>query len=145
MTDKINNYINTATRAVELKTQSQTYQAGVCNIGNSEREKRRTLAIFGGMFAFAWPFLGFVFVFPMLVQILVFFPTFIGVLNLLQYRQQFCAYYGLTNQYKFTETGNPLKVIDQRDKSLDQDKSINIIAISLGVSFAYTILTVVLF
>ncbi len=145
MTEKIDNLINTATQAVELKSKYQDYQAGVCNIGAGEREKRRELAIFGGMFASAWPFLGFVFVFPIGFKLLVLIPAFIGMLNLLQYRQQFCAYFGLTNQYKFSDTLRPYKVMHEDDRAIDQDKSLKMIAISLAVSFVYTLLVIIFF
>ena len=145
MTQQIDNAINTLTRSVELKTQHQDYQAGVCNIGGAEREKRRVLALFGGMFAFAWPFLGFVLVFPLGLKLLVFIPAFIGVLDLLQYRQQFCAYFGLINRYRFVDSQEALRVMDQRDQEIDKNKSIKMIGISLGVSFVYTLLVCLLF
>jgi len=144
MTQQIDNAINTVTRSVELKTQYQDYQAGVCNIGGAEREKRRVLALFGGMFGFAWPFLGFVFAFSVGLKLLVFIPAFIGILNLMQYRQQFCAYYGLINQYRFIDSQDALRVMDQRDQEIDKNKSLKMIVISFGISLVYTLLVVIL-
>jgi hypothetical protein len=145
MTDKFNNLINKATLAVQLKTENQTYQPGVCNIGPAQREKRRVLAIFGGMFGFSWPFLGYVFVFPIWLQILVFFPAFIGVLSFLQYRDQFCAYYALTNKYNFSDTQKPYNVVDKKEQNINQDKALNMIIKSLAISFGYTLLAILLF
>jgi len=144
MTQQIDNAINTVTRSVELKTPQQEYQAGVCNIGGAEREKRRILALFGGMFAFSWPFLGFVFIFPIGLKLLVFIPAFIGVLSLMQYRSQFCAYFGLINRYRFNDSQDSLRVIDQRDQELDKNRSLRMIAISLGISLVYTLLVLLL-
>lgn len=145
MTDKLNQIINKATIAVTSIDKGNQYIPGVCNIGPSEREKRRVNALMGGMFAFSWPFLCFVFALPVFFKIAVFLPSIIGIINVLDYRQQFSAYFGLTNQYDFSPNGVRTKVLDKISQEKDQNKAFNTLMISLVVSFVYTLLVILLF
>jgi len=145
VTDKLNQIINKATIAVTSVEKGNQYIPGECNIGLAEREKRRVSALMGGMFAFSWPFLCYVFALPVFYKIFVIIPAIIGLVSLFDYRQQFSAYFGLTNQYDFSPNGARTKVLDKVSQEKDQNKAFNTVIISLGVSFAYTLLVILLF
>ena len=141
MMNTINNVVNNTTKLVEIKTIAN-YQAGACNIGQEERERRKTFGLMGAILAVGWPFICYVFVLPITLKLLVFFPTFFGILGLWQYRKQYCAFYGLTGKYNFGVLGQTVAVVEAKQREIDKKKSLKMLGISLGVSFVYTLLIV---
>lgn len=145
MTDKFNQIINKATIVVTSQNNGHQYIPGLCNIGSKEREKRRVNSLMGGMFAFSWPFLCYVFALPELIKLVVIIPAIIGSINLMEYRMLFGAFLALSNKYDFSPEGLKGDVIEKVNQEKDQNKALNLLLISLGVSFAYTILVILLF
>jgi hypothetical protein len=134
--------INNTTKIVEVKKSESTYQAGVCNIGHAERERRKTIGLMGAILAVGWPFLCYVFVLPVLLKLLTFFPTFFGILGIWQYRKQYCAFYGLTGKYNLGDLGQDSVVSDKKQIEKDKEKSLEMIVFSLFVSVLYTLLII---
>jgi hypothetical protein len=121
------------------------YQAGVCNIGAAEREKRKWAGIQGVLIALGITFLGYVWAIPDIVKLIVFFPAFIGAVGLLQYFFKFCAYFGLNSVYNFNEIGKRESVADANARELDRISALKLLAYAFLAAAVYTLLTILLF
>jgi len=143
MIDSINNVVNNTTRLVEVSTE-QKYLPGSCNIGIEERERTKTFGLMGAILSAGYPFIGYIFVLPVVLKLLVFFPVFIGIFCLWQYRKQFSAYFGLLGKYNFGNIGQSVNVEDQKFKDIDKKQSLRMIEITAVASLVYTILTTLL-
>ena len=95
------------------------YQAGVCNIGPDEINKRKR--------AFYFSFLGtsILVVITILIELsqlwrlLLFFPITATVINYLQVRYKFCVYFGFFSIWNFDDLGGSKKVNNVEDHKKD--------------------------
>jgi len=123
----------------------QTYIPGTCNIGHNEKEKRMRQGLAGVMLACGWTFLGFTWVFPIFLKILVIIPAFFGILGFLQYNSSFCVYYGFSQKQNIADNEKALAVSDAAAVNADKQKSIALTLIALIISFVYTLLVLLFF
>ena len=143
MTKGINSFIDDATKLADVQTNDK-YQAGICNIGHEERERRKTYGLMGAILATGWPFICYIFVFPLGFKLLVFFPAFAAVIGLWQYRKQYCAFYGITGKNNFGKLGEAINIENIKQREIDKQKSIRMILISFAITFVYTLLASIL-
>lgn len=123
----------------------QTYVPGKCNIGHNEKEKRMRQGLAGVMLACGWTFLGYTWVFPIFLKILVMIPAFAGTLGFLQYNSSFCVYYGLSQKQNIADNDKATIVSDTAAVNADKQKSIALTMVALIVSFLYTMLVLLFF
>jgi hypothetical protein len=116
------------------------YQAGVCNIGSTERTRRWQLGF--ASFAVAVVYVAAVLFAGLPVTYLL--GTFIflygGALGVLQAQKGFCAAYGMSGRYGFDDGSGSVE--DAADRSSDVKRSLLIIAQAsaaaiLGTSLLY--------
>lgn len=122
-----------------------SYKPGVCNIGPAEREQRKWVGVRGVLLALGLTFLGYVWSFPPLVKLLVFFPAMAGAVGLFQYYFKFCAYFGFFSIFNFGELGKKESVLEAAARSLDRAAAFKILGLSFLAASVYTLLTVLLF
>jgi len=123
----------------------QTYVPGTCNIGPKEREKRQRMGLAGLMLTCGWTFLGYVWVFPLFLKMLVFIPAFISAIGFIQYNSGFCAWYGFREQQNTTDNILAVKVLDPKSNEADRSKAAGLTLVALIIAFLYSILVVLLF
>lgn len=79
------------------------YEAGVCNIGGSERRRRRRYAAVAVAVAIVYLVVVLVSSLPTLLLVGLFVPLAIGFEMALQARQAFCASLALSGEYAFDD------------------------------------------
>jgi hypothetical protein len=121
------------------------YIPGVCNIGPSERAKRRQI----GIICLAIFIAALVFLLELHIakyyRILLLFPAFGALIGFLQDRLHFCVGYGLSGLYNVLHSvGQAESVESQGMRSIDRRKSIQIIGLSLGLSVILVVVSLVI-
>jgi hypothetical protein len=97
------------------------------------------------MIAAGWTFLGYVWIFPIFLKALVLFPALIGIIGYLEYKNNFCVYYGLREKENVADTTQPKLIQDKSFIEADKQRSLYLILLSMVGSFVYTILVILLF
>jgi hypothetical protein len=112
------------------------YQAGVCNIGSTERTRRLQLGF--GSFALAVVYVAAVLVAGLPVTYLLgtFLFLYGGALGVLQSQKGFCAAYGMSGRYGFDDGSGSVE--DAADRSSDAKRSLLIIAQATAAAFLGT-------
>jgi len=115
------------------------YQPGTCNIGATERRRRRWFGITG--FVLAGALAGVVLYAQLdpLLALLSFAMFFPGFLGLLQDRTSFCAAYAIREQYDFTGSGGETGAV--RDKSAVPKDRVQAAKLVLGATLGAAVLT----
>ena len=115
---------------------SSEYQAGACNIGGIERDRRRRMGyavlVVTVLYVGAVLWLGL----PETYLLGTFVFLYGGVLGLLQARTRFCAAYGLTGRYGFDEGEG---TVDDADARLqDRMRALRLVAKASAIALVGT-------
>ena len=98
------------------------YQAGVCNIGPSEIEKRKNnfyLSLMGTIISII---LVIFFASSQLWTLVIFFPLFITIVTYLQVRYRFCVAFGYLSVVNFGEKSNRQRIKNDENHKKDMRK-----------------------
>jgi hypothetical protein len=120
-----------------------SYQAGTCNIGPGEINRRRTVAIIGIALSLI-SVVSFVTTgAPRGARLAVFFPLMLASIGWVQSRRKFCLAYGFMGTFNFGKLGQISKVSDPQSRSADRKTALSILfqatlyaAIATGVVVA---------
>ena len=121
--------------------ESPDYIPGVCNIGPQERILRRTVGyVCVGFFAALWVAFDLTNA-PTGFRLLLLIPAFVGGVGFFQDAQRFCVNYGIRGLFNVNySAGVTMTVKDPAQRSLDLEKSLEIICYSLITALALTYL-----
>ena len=111
---------------MNLKTPE--YQAGRCNIGETEVRRRKISGIIGGV-------LSIIFYLSTLslhaskgIRALVFFPLLIATIGWYQSRNRFCLAYGIAGVFNFGKIGHVSRVENPAERSNDRVRALKMLA-----------------
>jgi hypothetical protein len=120
------------------------YQAGVCNIGPAEIQRRR-MAGHAGLVAAAALLAGLVAVdAPALWRLIVAIPAAISASGYLQARLRFCANYGWRGIFNTGAIGDDAQVVDPAARAADRRLALRIGLGSAAIGLAVAIVAVLL-
>lgn len=123
----------------ESKEINKTYIPGVCNIGKKHRRMRLISGITMLLFSLLYIVLVIVFGIPSIFRI-VFIPIFFtGVLGVVQYRERFCAQFGLLGIYNYGDGMEEISRVQKEMRMNDLKKAVKIILISLAITLIASI------
>lgn len=129
----------------QLKIQPAHYVPGVCNIGPSERERRRQV---GTICAVVYIVLLTVLVTvhaPNAYRLIIIVPACGALLGFLQDYLHFCTGYGLRGLYNVLKsTGHAESITSKKFRDQDRQAALLIISVALVASIALGIVSVVL-
>ncbi|MFW9915903.1 MAG: hypothetical protein ACFFGZ_09875 [Candidatus Thorarchaeota archaeon] len=130
-------------------TSDISYQAGICNIGTPEINRRRRLGWLGLLLTV----LGFISILggvafydiPPVIGFLVGLPAFMAAIGFLQAQQKFCVAYGLTHvQNVSLQLGAITAIRDADNRKKDRNKAIRMILLAIAIGLAAGALTFIL-
>jgi hypothetical protein len=121
--------------------ESLDYIPGVCNIGPQERILRRMVGYVSlGFFAALWVVFDLTNA-PSGLRLLLLIPAFIGSVGFFQDASRFCVNYGIRGLFNLNySAGVTMTVKESEQRSLDLEKSLEILCYSLITSLALTYL-----
>ena len=116
---------------------NQEYIPGVCNIGNSEMQKRWVIGRNATIACVL--FLGLCFVFPIAPawRLLVFFPATVAAVGFIQHAWHFCARFGLGGVFNFGPNVGKTDTVEQAEyRKKDRRTALQIIGLSVLIGAA---------
>lgn len=116
---------------------SGAYQAGVCNIGPAEIQRRRMTGHVGLVAAVAVLVALVIIGAPAIARLLVFIPAAVSASGYLQARLRFCANYGWRGIFNTGKIGDDGQVVDPAARAADRR-----LALRIGLGSASIGLTV---
>jgi len=120
------------------------YVAGSCNIGPSEIHRRYQVAIIGGILYIALAVALIVSGQSTSFRLSAFLPAMMASVGFIQARNRFCFAYGLMGVFNFDVAGDVKKVQDPAALKADRANALTILAKSLLLAAAMTILVIIL-
>jgi hypothetical protein len=120
------------------------YVAGSCNIGPSEIHRRYQVAIIGGILYIALAVALIVSGQSTSFRLSAFLPAMMASVGFIQARNRFCFAYGLMGVFNFDVAGDVKKVQDPAALKADRANALTILAKSLLLAVAMTILVIIL-
>ena len=116
------------------------YQAGVCNIGAREINRRRVVGFAALIFAVVSGYT------LLMADDLarsarwgVFFPLLVSAIGFIQARNKFCLAYGFAGTFNFGKIGDMQRIFDAESKRSDRKKALSILiqaALIAGIATA---------
>jgi hypothetical protein len=114
---------------------TQEYIPGVCNIGPAEIKRRKIFSFIGYALFFIFLIVFIVFDIDPIFRLSLAFPAFYQSINYLQVVNKFCASFGLTNVFNFSDKlDNTTKVEKAEFIQKDREKALKIIGLSILIS-----------
>ena len=111
---------------------SSQYEAGVCNIGGNERQKRRRYAAVAFAVALAYLVGVLASSLPTLLLVGLFVPLSIGFEMALQARRAFCANLAISGEYAFDEERGQVADPDARQADRTAGLKLAVLGIAGG-------------
>lgn len=119
------------------------YIAGSCNIGPSEINRRRQVALIS-LSAFCLLSIVMIgFVDSRTLRLLVFLPAMGASVGYVQARRKFCLAYGFTGLFNFERAGDVKKVVDATALAADRAYAIKVLVTALIPALIMTALVVI--
>ncbi len=118
------------------------YKPGISNAGSKDVQKFQDMAIGAGMITMGWTFISYVWIFPTLLQILVFIPAYFCALGIIQFRNKFGVMYGITQKENSDDALEPHNVIDSDSIEKDRERATFIILLAVFLALIYSVLII---
>jgi len=115
---------------------SSDYQAGACNIGSTERNRRRQMGYVVSAVAVIYVGVVLWLGLPETYLLGTFVFLYGGALGILQARNRFCAAYGMTGRYGFDDGDGT--VDDASARSQDRMRAFRLVGKAIAVALAGT-------
>jgi hypothetical protein len=116
------------------------YQAGVCNIGGAEVKRRQQVARVGTLLFLVTALYLLVSGASAPSAALAVIPAMLAAVGYVQSRKKFCFAFGLFGTFNFAELGRMSKVASKAELAADRRMALSIIAQSMGLALAATLL-----
>ena len=114
------------------------YISGVCNIGPSEIQQRKRVAI-GGLFALVISYISLVVAGASTsARFVLFVPAMIASVGYVQARKKFCLAFGFMGTFNFGKVGQLSKIQSAEEKRADRKTALSILGKSLVIALAIT-------
>ena len=107
--------------------EQSSYQAGTCNIGPGEINRRRTVAIIGFVLSLV-SLVSFISTqAPRSARLAIIFPLMVASIGWVQSRRKFCLAYGFMGTFNFGKLGQISKVSDPISRAADRKTALSIL------------------
>ena len=116
------------------------YLSGYCNIGFTEKRRRRRFGYIGTILTFIGVIAIIGLDFDTLSSFLLFFPIYIAVIGFYQDRSNFCVAFGFSGIYNMEkDTRDIKKVQDEIKRKADRKRAVKMSVIALVISSVFTV------
>lgn len=119
-----------------MNNKKDSYQTGVCNIGDREVVIRQKLLLFAFASTVFFTVLVHFFNTSLLYAVLA-FATLSTVITILEIKTRFCILFGVFSLYNFKEPGNLDDVTDRMCKKKDRIKALQYFISSVVITLPY--------
>ena len=120
------------------------YQAGACNIGPSEINRRRQGALVGAVLFAITTILFVVTDASTSTRLVTFIPALLFAVGMIQSKRRFCVAYGFMGVFSFEKLGDTKKVTVNQDLKADKRFAVKLLLQSVAIAIVLTALVILL-